>query len=173
MTGESFATEPALWRSVGRGAAVGLLIGLVIELIGTLSHAQPSPVLVIGTPVACLALLQLVRASVAEMPPSEPVTAPSASTPEYFVRLRQLERRLDRASRDPLNFEWTLQPMLAQLAAERLRYKHGINLHREPDQAREVVGEQLWQIMTTPPNTPTQRVNPHRLRELVEAISRI
>lgn len=173
MTEESFMTDPALWRSVGKGADVGLAVGLAIELIGVLGHSHPSPVLVIGTPVACLALLQLVRASVVEMPAPDPVMTPGVSTPEYFVRLRQLERRLDRASRDPFQFEWTVQPMLAQLAAERLRHKHGINMNHEPIQAREVVGEQLWQIMTTSPSTPSQPGTPHRLRELVEAISRI
>jgi hypothetical protein len=173
MTEDRFATEPALWRSVIRGAAVGLGVGIVIELIGLLSHSPPSPVLALGAPVASLALLQLVRAGVAETPPPEPIPQSSGTTPEYFVRLRQLERRLDRASTDPSNFEWTLRPMLARLAAERLRYKHGIDVHREPTKAREVVGEQLWQILIVTPDTPIQPVSPAWLRELVQAISRI
>jgi hypothetical protein len=174
MTEERFQTEPALWRSVARGAACGLAIGVVIELIGLAGDNHPSPVLALGIPVACVMLLQLVRASAAELPPPEPAAhQPSGTTPEYFVRLRQLERRLESASRDPSNFEWTIRPMLAQLAAERLQYKRGINVRHEPERAREVVGEQLWQIMISTPDTPIQLVSPTRLRELVQAISRI
>ncbi|MFL6164140.1 MAG: hypothetical protein ACJ74U_18210 [Jatrophihabitantaceae bacterium] len=173
MTEDRFGTEPALWRSVGRGAALGLAIGAALELICLLSHIPSSPVLILGMPVAGLALLQLVRSSISETPPPEPVTQPIVIRPEYFVRLRQLERRLDSASRDPSNFDWVVRPMLAELAADRLKYKHGINFHREPAKAREVVGEQLWQIMITSPDTPIQPVSPARLRELVQAISHI
>jgi hypothetical protein len=174
MTEDRFATEPALWRSVGRGAALGLAIGIAIELIALLGHSETAPVLVLGVPIAVLALLQLVRASITETPPPDPVTEPRPTVvrTEYFARLRQLERRLDSASTDPYKFEWSIRPMLAQLAAERLDHKHGISFHRESARAREVVGEQLWQIMTTS-DTPIQPVNPARLRELVQAISRI
>lgn len=172
MTEERFVTEPRLWRSVGRGAALGLAIGIVIELIGLLVHAETSPVLLLGLPVAVLALLQLVRASVHEPPPPDQVTEPSAVRPEYFMRLRQLERRLEGACSDPSKFEWSLRPLLAELAVERLSSKHGINFRHEPQTAREVVGEQLWQIMTTS-DTSSQPVRPAQLRELVQAISRI
>jgi hypothetical protein len=174
MTEDRFATEPALWRSVGRAAALGLGIGLVIELIAVLSHTATAPVLVLGAPVAVLALLQLVRASITEALPPDPGTEPRPTVvrTEYFSRLRQLERRLDSACTDPSKYEWSVRPMLAQLAAERLDHKHGISLHRDSARAREVVGEQLWQIMTTS-DTPSQPVSPARLRELVQAISRI
>lgn len=173
MTEDRFSTEPALWRSVGRGAALGLAAGIVIELIGLLLHAETAPVLVLGLPVAVLALLQLVRASIYETPPPDPVVEPIAVRPEYFIRLRQLERRLDSATGDQAKFEWSLRPMLVQLATERLRHKHGITVEREPAKARAVMGEQLWQIMTTSPDTPSQPVSPARVRELVQAIGRI
>ena len=173
MTEDRFVTEPALWRSVGRGAIVGLAIGVVLELISLLGHTGGSPVLLVGMPVACVLLLQLVRAGTAELPMPDQVDQPSAASSEYFVRLRQLERRLDRACQDPANFEWAVRPMLAQLAAERLQSKHGVSVGREPAHARELVGEQLWQIMTIAPNTPGPPVTPARLRELVQAIGRI
>jgi hypothetical protein len=172
MTEDRFVTEPALWRSVGRGAAVGLGIGIVLELIGLLIHAATSPVLLLGLPVAVCAMLQLVRASIHETPLPEPMTERTAVRPEYFMRLRQLERRLEGACSDPSKFEWSLRPFLADLAAERLSSKHGINFQHEPAKAREVVGEQLWQIMTTS-DTQTQPVKPAQLRELVQAISLI
>jgi hypothetical protein len=171
MTGE-FASEPALWRSVGRGAGCGLAIGGVLELINMLGHTGGSPVLLVGMPVVCLVLLQFVRAGVAETPLPDPVRQPNESRSEYFLRLRQLERQLDRACADPANFEWTVRPMLARLAAERLHVKHGISVYRDPAHAREILGERLWQIMI-PPDAPSQPINPARLRELVQAIGRI
>ncbi len=173
MTGDQFVAEPALWRSVVRGAGCGLAIGAVLELVNVVGHISASAVVLIGMPVACLVLLQLFRASIAEPPPPpESFDQASTSTPEYFIRLRQLERRLDRACHDASNYEWSVRPMLVRLAAERLHAKHGVSVQREPEHARELVGEQLWQIMTAP-DTPSQPVNRTRLRELVQAISRI
>ncbi|HEU5268650.1 MAG TPA: hypothetical protein VFU36_01910 [Jatrophihabitans sp.] len=173
MTDDRYVTEPALWRSVGRGAAIGLAIGAVLELISLFGHTGGSPVLLIGVPLVSVVLLQLVRAGIGETPPPEPVSQSSRPRAEYFVRLRQLERRLDRACHDPSNYEWTVRPMLARLAAERLQAKHGVSVHRDPVHARELMGEPLWQIMTTAPERPSQPVNQARLRELVQAISRI
>jgi len=173
MSTDEFVTEPALWRSVGKGALCGLAIGAALELINAFSHAGGSPVLLVGMPVACLVLLQLVRAGIAESQPPDPVTAPSSVNSKYFSRLRELERRLDRACADPANFDWVVRPMLVQLAAERLQAKHGISVYRHPAHAREIVGERLWQIMTTSPDTPSQPVDPVQLRNLVQAISRI
>jgi hypothetical protein len=174
MTADEFVAEPALWRSVGKAALCGLVIGVVLELINLFAHADGSPVLLVGMPVACLVLLQLVRAGAAEAPLLlDPATGSSPVRSEYFVRLRQLERRLDRACADPANFDWSVRPMLVQLAVERLQAKHGVSAYRDPARAREIVGERLWQIMTTSPDTPSQPVSPAWLRELVQAISRI
>jgi hypothetical protein len=173
MTGEEFVTEPALWRSVARGAVLGLAIGGVLELINHFGDTQASVVPLIGMPVVCLVLLQVFRASIAEPPPPELADQSSASMPEYFLRLRQLERRLERACHDASDYEWTVRPMLAQLAAERLHFKHGVSVHRESARAREVLGEQLWQIMTIAPEGSDRPVTPSRLHELVQAISRI
>ena len=173
MTTDEFVSEPALWRSVGKGALCGLAVGVALELINLFAHAHGSPVLLVGMPVACLVLLQLVRAGISEPPMPDPVTEPSSVKSAYFTRLLQLERQLDRACADPANFDWTIRPMLVRLATERLQAKHGISVYRHPAHAREIMGERLWQIMTTSPDTPSQPVSPARLRELVQSISRI
>jgi len=173
MTVDRYVSQPALWQSVGRGAALGLAVGVVLELISVFGHTGGSPVLLIGMPVACLVLLQLVRAGVGEPPPPEPISQAKPIRVEYFDRLRQLERRLDRACQDPSVFEWTVRPMLIQLAADRLQAKHGVSVHRNPAHARELLGESLWQIMTIAPEPTSRPVDQARLRELVNQISRI
>lgn len=172
MTEDRFVTEPALWRSVGRAAVVGLLVGAALEVLGLLTHTATSPVLLFGLPLAAVVLLQLVRVSITDLPPPDRPQA-AAGSPERFHQLRSLERKLDAASRDPATYDWSVRPMLAELSAERLYYRHGIRIENEPERARKIMGEQLWQILTTSPGTPIPPATPARLRELVQAISRI
>ena len=40
--------------------------------------------------------------------------------------------------------------MLAELADDRLRRRHGIDRHRQPERARALLGEPLWQLITEP-----------------------
>jgi len=170
---EGFRTEPLLWRSVGKAAVLGLVIGALAMLIAHLSDTPAAPVLVVGLPPLALMLLQLVRVSIVELPPRERAPVPIVPVAEYFVRLRHLERRLERASKDVADFDWNLRPLLARLAAERLEHRHGIRIRTEPEKARQIVGEQLWQILTTSPQAMVGPTGPDRVRELVAAISRI
>ncbi len=170
----AFRTNTRLWRAVGSYALLGLLVGLAILLISHALGAEPSPVLCLGLPAALAAVAQLLRATVNEMVPveSRPEPAP-ASTTEYFVRLRQLERRLEGASTDGTKFAWNVRPVLAQLAAERLRHRHAIIIRRDPERARAMLGEQLWQIVTSPPNAPGTAQNLEQLSRLVASIERL
>jgi len=173
MSDEQFRTEPLLWRSVGKAAALGLAIGGLGLLVARLSDTQAAPVLVIGLPPLALMLLQLVRVSIVDLPPPQRAPVPIVPVTEYFIRLRHLERRLERASKDVTDFDWNLRPLLARLAVERLEHRHGVRIRTEPDKARQIVGEQLWQILTTSPQAMVGPTGPDRVRELVAAISRI
>jgi hypothetical protein len=44
----------------------------------------------------------------------------------------------------------TLQPRLARLVEERLRLRHGVSLRADPARARELIGEQLWALVSAP-----------------------
>jgi hypothetical protein len=91
-------------------------------------------------------------------------------TPGYAVRLRQLERRLQAASVDGAKFDWGLRPLLAQLVIERLRHRHAITIRREPDAARAMLGEQLWQMINGRPDEPSPALSRQQLTALIEAI---
>jgi hypothetical protein len=69
---------------------------------------------------------------------------------DYLSRLRQLERRLEAASSDGSKYDRNVRPMLARLATDRLRQKYGIHPGRQPAQARQVLGEQLWSLTIAP-----------------------
>jgi hypothetical protein len=52
----------------------------------------------------------------------------------------------------------TLQPRLARLVEERLRLRHGVDLRGDPARARQLIGEQLWALVSAPARrTPSAR----------------
>jgi hypothetical protein len=51
---------------------------------------------------------------------------------------------------DSDQFARTLQPRLARLVEERLRLRHGLTITGDRERAREVLGPQLWTLVTTP-----------------------
>ncbi|MDQ2837105.1 MAG: hypothetical protein M3Y42_07985 [Actinomycetota bacterium] len=168
---DRFTANRRVWRRVFVYSAIGLAVGVAASVLGSLTSSGVSPTLWVAVPVTLAVLLALMSSTYHEMAPVEDwAPAPPASGEEYFVKLRQLERRLQGASVDSEKFEWNVRPVLTELAAERLRHRHGINFAREAEQARAIVGEQLWQMMTTPQNGPPSA---HQLHELVAAIEAI
>lgn len=167
-----FAAHRPIWRAVSLGAGAGLALGLLSSLLGgVLLHHGPPLIPTLGVPAAIGALLQLVRATQHEMSPPEPVPVGiSTRTASYAIRLRQLERRLQAASVDGAKFDWGLRPMLAQLVAERLRYRHAITIRREPEAARAMLGEQLWQMINGQSDQPSPPLSRQQLSALIEAI---
>lgn len=168
-----YQTDRIVWRFVGQGAIGGLILGVLLAVGDRLGDLKQSILLVLSAPVVIAIIIQLVRIGVADVLPPVAVPAPETSTPEYFVRLRQLERRLELATRDQADFDWSLRPLLAQLAADRLRYRHGILYMAQPDRAREIVGEELWQIMRPSPDTQFRPIGRARMEDLISRIERI
>jgi hypothetical protein len=160
-----------LWTRLALAAVLGLVAGLAVSLIGTVTEADADPVLCAGIGIAAAVLVQLVRETAAE--PEGPQAAPSQFVPdrsEYFARLRQLERRLEAASRDGSKYDRNVRPVLARLAADRLRQKYGIDAGRQPDRAREVLGDQLWSLMVERPEQASPAPSQAQLSALVDAI---
>jgi hypothetical protein len=46
-----------------------------------------------------------------------------------------------------------LRPLLSEVAAARLAERHGVNLVRDPERARELLGAQLW-FLVDPDRAP-------------------
>ena len=168
-----FTINRAMWKFVGRGLLLGAAVGIVFTFVDVKFRLNQPVVLALGAPIVIGTLIQLVRLGVADTPPPLRTPPPPAAVPEYFMRLRQLERRLEVAADDPADYEWSIRPMLAQLAADRLVYRHGIRYQTQPDRARQIVGEQLWEIMTPPLQAPIRSVDRARLTDLVSQIERI
>jgi hypothetical protein len=121
--------------------------------------------------MATAVLVQLTRETAAgPQPPPELIERPAPAGGEYLSRLRQLERRLEAATRDGSKYDRNVRPMLARLATERLRQKYGIDPRSQPVQAREVLGEQLWSLMTPPPEPSSPASSHAELSMLLDQI---
>jgi hypothetical protein len=171
--------EPAgrgsrLWLRLSLAAAVGLGLGMAVLLSSAATGDKLRPELCAGVGVAAVVLIQLVRETATDpQPPPEAAEPPFRPDGDYFAKLRQLERRLEAASRDGSKYDRNVRPVLARLATERLRQQYGINPGSHPVQAREVLGEQLWSLTQAPP-TPASPAPSHAelstLVALIEAL---
>ena len=85
-----------------------------------------------------------------------------------LVRIRRdLRDALERDDReDPV---W---PLLRDLAAERLRARHDIDLDADPEAARQVVDPLLWRYLTTPP-TDARKRSRSALHTAIEGIEKL
>lgn len=86
------------------------------------------------------------------VPPPEP--APAIVRPEPaddgLLLLTTLESRLSWGAADPYRFRERVRPELVALASDLLRTRRGVDLRSQPEQARHLLGEPLWQLMTGP-----------------------
>ena len=62
------------------------------------------------------------------------------------------EDRLLWGERDTGRFAGLVVPRMAELVNERLRQRHGITLASAPEQARQLTGEELWNLLHSPSN---------------------
>jgi hypothetical protein len=68
------------------------------------------------------------------------------------------DRRLDWGGADPERFAHTVGIRLGELADERLRQHHGMTRQSDPSQARALLGEEVWAIVSGPlQGVPTPR----------------
>lgn len=94
--------------------------------------------------------------------------APPDALDYRLVRLRRDLR--DAVERDDRTDE--IYPVLRELAAERLRTHHGVDLDTEPERARAVVDAHLWRYLTTPP-VDTRKRSRTALRTAIEGIEKL
>jgi hypothetical protein len=144
-----------LWALLG--ALAGVLVGVGVTIVVTVSDGSVRPWLVIGLAGAAGALTGAVSwvwhgpqgLHAAERPMSA-MAGPAFTDDRKRGGLGQLQWRLDQALRDPDRFESTVRRPLADIARHRLRMRHGVDFDRDPDRARDLVGDELWSMMTGP-----------------------
>jgi hypothetical protein len=84
--------------------------------------------------------------------------------------VRRWERNLDRAHTDPDLYTSNVLPVLAELADERLRLRHGITRTSDPRRARELLGDPLWAALHDRGRRPAKS---RELETYVDALERL
>lgn len=106
------------------------------------------------------------------VPPPEPLPPATETEPpgDGLLVLASMESRLSWGATDPDRFRDRVRPLLVELATDRLRSRRGVDPRTDPDHARTILGEPLWQLMTGPLTRSPSRTE---LSRMVEAIERI
>jgi hypothetical protein len=149
----------------------GALAGGLVWLLFVLGSYRARVDLCVVTGLVAAAGWRLLRAVV---PPPEAPPEPAPDREDRgdgFDELASLEHSLSWGSVDADRFGQRVRPLLAGIAADRLRSRRGIDPRSQPDQARRIVGESLWELMTGPP--PTRAPRRAELNQLVDSLERI
>jgi hypothetical protein len=136
---------PSLPVGVAAGATLGLLAALVLAPSNRTSAAA-AYLLAVGA----IAVAALTRTILSAMPlrPSEFERAlgPPARERRTLRELTRLENAVIHGTETYGDFRRRLHPLLRDLAADRLGAR-GIHLERDLEAAREVLGDDIWEIV--------------------------
>lgn len=102
--------------------------------------------------VGAVAVIALARRLRSVLPPADQFARLLAERPgpaEAAGQLRSIRRALSAAGRSQAELHSRLAPMVHEIAAARLSRRHGVDLDREPERARRLIGDgRLWELLT-------------------------
>jgi hypothetical protein len=93
---------------------------------------------------------------------------PTPGAPGVDPRISALELLLRRSTEDSSVFRRRVRVMLADLSTHRLVRDHGIDPSEHPDEARQLLGDDAWRVMTA-----DERATAAGLEQVVTAIERL
>jgi hypothetical protein len=130
--------------------------------------------------VCALALTWLARGDTAPLPRDDRVLgrarAPRAEKPPLPEQLDWLARRLATAQGTGRELHVYFRPLVRQIASAALAGRHGIALDGQPERARAVVGERVWELVRADrpePDRETPGLSPAELRALIDDLEAI
>ncbi len=111
--------------------------------------------------VGAIALLVLARRLRAALPPATPFERLLAAAPRRMEPVGQLEtirQGLAAAGWSRGELHYRLAPMIREIAAARLSRHHGIDLDRQPERARALIGDgRVWELAGPRSGPPEDR----------------
>jgi hypothetical protein len=91
--------------------------------------------------------------------------------------LSRLEREVSMAGSAAFDVHFRLRPVIAELAAELLSSRRGIDLARDPERAQAALGEDVWEIVRPDRPQPAERhglgISEARLGRVVTALESV
>ncbi len=131
--------------------------------------------------VLCVGSLAFVGAVGAAYPRAASPFAASLRRPERPAErpapLVRLERMVTMAGSSAFDVHFRLRPAVTDLAAELLSSRQGIDFAREPERARKVLGEDVWELVAPDRGPPLERhgagIEEARLESVVAALEQV
>ena len=164
-----------LRRSLVPATIITLGLGAGLWFIGSLPYGLLPAVLVVllGGTVATLTLYAVARLG-EDVDQAYWVSTPrqEAVPPDVMdYRLVRLRRDLrDALERDDRGDD--IYPVIRELAAERLRALHDIDLETHPEDAQRVMDPQLWRYLAAPP-TDARKRSKSALHTAIEGVEKL
>jgi hypothetical protein len=137
-------------RRVGAAALAGGLatVGLVVALAllpGHREQALDAYLLALGA-VTLTALVASTRRLEEALEPLVPRRSVEREAPVGIPDLERIDRVLVLAAASGFDVHYRVRPLLRQLAVDRLA-RRGVDLDRQPDTARALLGDELWGLV--------------------------
>lgn len=169
-----------LTRRVARLLVVPTLaLGIALVLDPARAGLAVHVWLLVSSSVALLVLLDVVRTTY----PATTSPFETSLLPTYHAALGrpatlvQLEREISMARSAAFDVHYRLRPTLVELAAGLLSSRRGIDVAREPERARVLLGNELWELVRPDRSPPLERMGPgideERLHRAVSALEHL
>jgi hypothetical protein len=130
-------------------------------------------ILVIGLLVAWRVLRRAVMVTASSPERFEDALRTPPSTAFEIAGLRAIETDVRMSTANAFGVEMRLKPALRDLARWRLQRDHGVDLDRQPDVARRVLGEPLWRLVAPADAFPEFRAPGVPLQDVQAAVERL
>jgi hypothetical protein len=157
-------------------STVGVVLALV--LAGS-SHglALLAYVLFVGA-LGLAVLAGRLRAALPEAPRFEGLLARETRPGEPIGQLETIVRTLSGAEWIQAELHYRLRPLVREIAAARLSRRHGVDLDRQPERARALIGEgRVWELVRPEREPPEERHargwSRAELEELIDELERV
>ncbi|MFI0482878.1 hypothetical protein [Actinomadura sp. 9N215] len=129
--------------------AAALVAAAVCGLAAVHIVAGTPGVLALAAGLAVLGLLAAL-ARIPAAPPSRPAALRTRDEPDELREYPSYRRVREAVSWAPVSarhYDSVTRPLLVRLVAAALAERHGVDVHREPARARELVGEDVWPLV--------------------------
>jgi hypothetical protein len=130
--------------------------------------------------VSGVVLVAAVAALRRSYPPATPLRPRRPRVGDELSRpptLTQIEQETELAASGPLQLHLRLRPRLRALAAGLLAAKRGVSLDRDRDSAREILGDEAWELVREDRPPPPERARGHvssaTIERVVDSLERV
>jgi hypothetical protein len=158
-------------------AAIGGVVALGVAMSGQTSRALVGDVYLLF--LGGVTLFALVRMTQEANVPDEPSAFDAALRPrgsriERLPELARLEREVALSGSTAFDVHYRLRPTLREIAEHRLATGPGVDLEANPTRARELLGEEAWELVNPWRPPPRDRLAPGiSLDELRRVLDRL